>query len=86
MPEQKKNQFENIADLDSQVYTKASDKAKYLPQKVEGYLDVMEKHWGEPDLKKVNTELAQVVGSSEHPQGLTAAVYTGTNITNKLKD
>ena len=83
----KKNQFKKITDLDSKVYS--SSQAEYLPQKVEGYLDVMEKHWGEPDLEKVNTDLEKVVGSeaaNKFPQALTAAVYTGDNVTNSMTD
>ena len=60
-----------------------------LPQPVEGYLDIMEEHWGETDLTKVNKDLEKKLGpkyDKKFAQDLTASVYTGTQITNDLSD
>ena len=58
------------------------------PKPVDGYLDLMEKHWGETDLTKVNEDLQKTLGNRYDPafkQNLTAAVYTGDRI-NKGKN
>ena len=60
-----------------------------LPKPVDGYLDIMEKHWGESDLTKVNEDLAKTLGDRYDPafkQNLTAAVYTGSKIDSSKGD
>ena len=59
------------------------DNQGLTPKPVDGYLDLMEKHWGETDLTKVNEDLQKTLGNRYDPafkQNLTAAVYTGDRI------